>query len=276
MQCYVIIGEKLSAFQIAQRNCPAFTKIIQQLEADEYPKNNFILVEGRLKRQTFGEGRIFYQLCIPPAYRPEILKNCHDDVTSGHLGISRTIQRIKNRFFWPKMARDIYKYVQACPKCQSRKGVCDKPAGYLQCIKVEQPFEKIGIDFLGPFPMSDDGNTMLLCTIDYLTKWIEIQALPDGKAKGVAEFLFKRIFLRHGAPRYIISDRGKCFLAELNQELMRRLGITHRTTSSYHAQCNGLTERLNHTIAMAISMTVEPLKNRNWDKNLEERGKSLM
>jgi len=116
---------------------------------------------------------------------------------------------------------------------------------------------------------------MILSVIDYLTKWVELKALPSGKAEGVAKFLWNRIFLRHGAPKYIISDRGKCFLAELSQHLMKRMGITHRTTSSYHAQCNGLTERLNHTIAMIISMTVEPTKNKNWDQNLKETNMAI-
>jgi hypothetical protein len=84
------------------------------------------------------------------------------------------------------MALDITRHVQSCVHCQSRKGVPDKPEGLLQCIKVERPFQKVGIDLLGPFPLSTQGNKMIIVAVDYLTKWVELKAMPTGKADDVA------------------------------------------------------------------------------------------
>ncbi|KAI9565174.1 hypothetical protein GHT06_008951 [Daphnia sinensis] len=145
------------------------------------------------------------------------------------------------------------------------KGVPDRPPGFLQCIKVERPFEKLGMDLLGPFPLSHKGNKMIIVAVDYLTKWVELKAMPTGKADDVAEFFVNQIFLRHGAPEQIITDRGKCFVAELIQAVVKKLHTNHKTTSSYHPQANGAVERMNHTLAAMLSMYVST-DQRDWDE----------
>ena len=44
------------------------------------------------------------------------------------------------------------------------------PGGILESIVVEQPFEQVGIDILGPFPRSAEGNEHIVVAVDYLTK----------------------------------------------------------------------------------------------------------
>ncbi len=114
----------------------------------------------------------------------------------------------------------------------------------------------MGIELLGPFTTSHSGNKMIIVVVDYLTKWVELEALPTGKADVVTTFLVNRVVLRHGLPETMISDRGKCFLADLTQRTLHKLGIKHKTTSSYHPQTNGQVERMNHTLAMMISIYV--------------------
>jgi hypothetical protein len=137
----------------------------------------------------------------------------------------------------------------------------------LQTIKVEMPFQKIGVDLLGPFPTSVNGNKMLIVAVDYLTKWVELEALPTGKADVVTQFIVDKIVLRHGAPESIITDRGKCFLAGITQDVWKKLDINHKTTSGYHPQTNGQVERMNHTLAMMISMYITDDQT-NWDEQL--------
>ena len=51
------------------------------------------------------------------------------------------------------------------------------------------------------------------------------------------------------------------------QGVWNKLGITHKTTSGYHPQTNGQVERMNHTLAMMISMYITP-EQTNWDDPL--------
>ncbi|KZS05277.1 TE: Gypsy retrotransposon integrase 1-like protein [Daphnia magna] len=210
----------------------------------------------------------YRRLCVPVDYRERILQAYQDDVVSGHLGINRTLHKICDRFFWPKMELDKTSHVQSCVHCQSRKGIPDKLPGLLQCIKVESPFQKVGIGLLGPFPLSTKGNKMIIVAVDYLTKWVELKAMPTGKADDVAEFFVNPILLRHGAPEQIITDRGKYFTSDLTQAVVKKLHTNHKITSSYHFQENGAVERMNHTLAAMLSMYVSS-DQRDWDRTLQ-------
>lgn len=88
--------------------------------------------------------------------------------------------------------------------------------------------------------------------------------MPSASASEVADFILRAIILRHGAPRVILSDRGRVFLSELVEEVLKASGTTHKTSSSYHPQTNGLTERFHRTLSDMIAMYIEP-DHRNWD-----------
>jgi hypothetical protein len=207
------------------------------------------LLGDRLYRQSVVGKTLLQRLCLPARYRIEVLRRYHDELTSAHLGLNRCLHQIKKRFYWPRMARFVQNYIRACQSCQARKGVADKPAGLLQCIRVMRPFQRVGMDLLGPFPLSKKGNRQIVVAIDYLTKWAEVKAMPSGTAIDVAEFFVEQIFIRHGAPEQLITDRGKCFVAEIMQAVTKLLTTNHRTTSAFNPSCNGQVERLNHVLA---------------------------
>ncbi|KAM7296834.1 DDE-type integrase/transposase/recombinase [Ixodes scapularis] len=111
------------------------------------------------------------------------------------------------------------------------------------------------------------GNRWIIVATDYLTKYAETKALPSGTALEVAKFFVESIVLRHGAPQVLITDRGSSFMAQLTQEILRLSHTDHRQTTAYHPQTNGLTERLNKTIADMISMYVD-VEHKTWDEVL--------
>ncbi|UYV75116.1 K02A2.6-like [Cordylochernes scorpioides] len=76
---------------------------------------------------------------------------------------------------------------------------------------------------------------------DYYTRYAETIAVSEATVKEVSKFLVENIFLRHGAPQYLISDRGSKFTSNLMKEVMKMCKIKHCFTTSYHPQTNGLT-----------------------------------
>lgn len=42
-----------------------------------------------------------WKLVIPEEDREAIIKECHDDPRSAHLGIQKTIDRVLDRYYWP-------------------------------------------------------------------------------------------------------------------------------------------------------------------------------
>ena len=54
---------------------------------------------------------------------------------------------------------------------------------YIHSItQATEPFDMIGMDFLGPLTTTDDGNKHILVFTDYRTRWVEALPTRDQKA----------------------------------------------------------------------------------------------
>ncbi|UYV66767.1 K02A2.6-like, partial [Cordylochernes scorpioides] len=219
------------------------------------------------KKNPNPEGREWL-LVVPKKRRKEIMSEYHNHMLNGHLGVARTTYRLKNKYYWPSMLKDVSEFVKTCHLCQSRKGSNQLPSGLLQPIPpANYPFERIGIDFVGPLPSTKRRRKWIIVLTDYYTKYAETKAVPEATVKEVSTFLIEHIFLCHGAPRFLISDRGSQFTSNLMKEVMKMCKIKHCFTTRYHPQTNGLTERLNITLINMNSMYVNT-EQKNWDEIL--------
>ena len=149
------------------------------------------------------------------------------------------------------MFEDIRTYVQSCEECQRRgKPTRTEP---LHPIKVGQPFDRIGMDIVGPLPTTERGNKYIVVATDYLTKWPEARALTNAKAASVVPFFYEDIICRHGCPKVLLTDRGTHFVNEMLDSLCDQLGVKHKLSSAYHPQTNGLVERFNRTLCETLA-----------------------
>ncbi|UYV82368.1 hypothetical protein LAZ67_21001831, partial [Cordylochernes scorpioides] len=257
----------LQNFGREQMKDPDLTKIADKIQ-QETSNKSFIKINDTLHKKNYDPMGREWLLVVPRHLRPEIQGNLHDSPTSGHLGFTKTYDRIRKKFYWPGMYRNVRKYVAHCPDCQRRKRQPQLPPGLLQPIPVPiAAFEKVEMDLLGRFPTSMCGNRWIIVCTDYLTKFAITKALPTSESVEVAKFFIKYVILKHGAPREVITDRGRNFTSSMIRDLNKHCRITHRTTTAYHPQTNGLTERLNKTIADMLSMYVD-VNQKDWDEIL--------
>ncbi|GET59234.1 DDE-type integrase/transposase/recombinase [Rhizophagus irregularis DAOM 181602=DAOM 197198] len=135
----------------------------------------------------------------------------HDHELSGHFGIDATYNRIKDG---------------------------GKPIGKheLNVIKVIEPFYQIGIDVVGPLPVTKRNNRYIVTAMDYFTKWPEAKALETADAKEIARFIYEDIICRHGL-----------------KSLMEEFQIKHNFSTPYHPKTNGLIERFNKTLCESLA-----------------------
>nr|GEV97235.1 reverse transcriptase domain-containing protein [Tanacetum cinerariifolium] len=77
--------------------------------------------------------------------------------------------------------------------------------------------------------------------VDYLSKRVEVKALPTNDAKVIVKFL-KSLFSQFGITRAIISDRGTHFCNDQFTRVMIKYGVTHRLATAYHPQTSGQVE----------------------------------
>src|SRR3954452_17220692 len=99
------------------------------------------------------------------------------------------------------MYEDTKKYIKCCDNCQRRGQKGGK--SYLNPIEVGEPFERIGIDFVGPLEKTRRGNRYILVVTDYLTKWPEAKVMKDATATNVVKFIYEVIICKHGCPKII-------------------------------------------------------------------------
>ncbi|GFW80173.1 retrovirus-related Pol polyprotein from transposon 412 [Trichonephila clavipes] len=100
----------------------------------------------------------------------------------------KTLQKVRERFYWNKMRSDVEKCCRICDPCAACKGPRKRTRGRLQLYNVGAPFERIAFDILGPLPRLSDGNNILV-VMDYFTKFPEAYPIPDQEASTVAKVL---------------------------------------------------------------------------------------
>nr|GEU46820.1 reverse transcriptase domain-containing protein [Tanacetum cinerariifolium] len=121
-------------------------------------------------------------------------------------------------------------------------------------IEKPQELDLKGINFMGPFP-SSKGNKYILVAVDYLSKWVEVKALPTNDARVVVKFL-KSLLARFGTPRAIISDRGTHFCNDQFVKVMLKYGVTHCLFTAYHLQTSGQVEVSNRGFKHILERTI--------------------
>ncbi|GJY08191.1 reverse transcriptase domain-containing protein [Tanacetum coccineum] len=124
-----------------------------------------------------------------------------------------------------------------------------------------------GLDFMGPFPQSR-GNKYILVAVDYVSKWVEAQALPTNDARVVVKFL-RSLFARFGVPKALISDRGTHFCNSQLEKALQRYGVTHKLSTAYHPQSNGQTEVTNRAIKRILERSVG-YNPKDWSEKLND------
>nr|GEX64926.1 reverse transcriptase domain-containing protein [Tanacetum cinerariifolium] len=158
--------------------------------------------------------------CVSGQEAVDILKACHSGPTRGHHRPNYTARKVfDSGFYWPTIYRDVQNLVKNCDVCQHQGKISQRDEMPQNSIQVCEIFYAWGVDFIGPFP-SSRGNKYILVAVDYLSKWVDVKALPTNDSRVVCKFL-KNLFARFGAPKAIISDRGTHFC---NDQFTRAVG----------------------------------------------------
>lgn len=248
------------------------SKVLQALESGQVVGDDDF--KDLVSRYRLEDGLLYFsegdnlRLVIPSIFIPVYLRAFHDDPVAGHLGFHKVLDKLRARFYWPHMRKDLHLYLQSCHLCQARHAHSTPPSGSLQSIQVHRPFELVAFDLIGPFPVTASGNQYAIVLSDYLTRWVEVCPLPAATASHVADFLYSHVILRHGCPERVLSDNGTHFTSEVIKVLVAKLQIRHSFTTAYHPETDGLVERLNRTFKNMLSKYIN-FQQTDWDQYLQ-------
>ena len=89
----------------------------------------------------------------------------HDNV--GYTGRDRTLSLVRDRLYWPGMAKDVDEWIKECPRCLRRKTPTNSRA-HLVNIVTTRPLELVFFDFL-TLEKSKGGYQHVLVITDHFT-----------------------------------------------------------------------------------------------------------
>eukprot|EP00794_Sanderia_malayensis_P018581 gene18581-biopygen15656 len=148
-------------------------------------KESFVVGDdGMLYRKCKTKtGHARRQLVVPKLQIGQILMRMHDHQLSGHPGFFRTYRKVQQKYFWPKMKSDIKRHIRHCEECAKFKS--PKPAGKtpLKSIVTSRPLQIVAMDFVGPLPKSDRGNTYALVMVDHFSRWPVVYSVDNIELK---------------------------------------------------------------------------------------------
>ena len=163
----------------------------------------------------------------------------------GHLGETKTKERMRRKYWFPQMDKMIKSLTANCFECQvntrSFKHEPVKPTEIPQ-----KPWDVLAADFGGPYP---DGH-MNLVVVDKRTRYPVVKEVPSTQFKSVRP-PFKQIFATYGTPSRIETDGGPPFNGNEFTEFSKQEGFNHHLVTPDHARANGEAERFMRTLNKA-------------------------
>jgi hypothetical protein len=260
----------LDAVTAAQATAPTDAEYQRVLAAvRDGSRTDFVLRDDLLylKGKPGSQPRLY----IPTGpFRASLLAESHDIPISGHLGRTKTLERLSRAFYWPRMHRTVAEYVRTCPSCQVNKPSNQGPLGLLYSLPVPQRrWESVSLDLITGLPKTAAGHDAAVVFVDRLTKMIRVVPTQQTvTAEGTARLFFDHVFRHgHGVPSTLVSDRDPRFTSQFWQALFKLLGTRFNMSTANHAQTDGQTERANRTIEDMLRAYVGPYQD-DWDQHL--------
>ncbi len=197
-----------SAQREEDADIPPLFKLTPVALADEQREDNS-LVEARSKASerldnfwwnnnllfhssTDPQGQTQEQVVVPRPHRKDILELAHKSATSAHLGVKKTTAKLYRHFYWPGLSYDVK---VACKECSEQK------APLIPLPVIEEPFQRLAVDIVGPLKRTKKGHKWILTIMDFSTRYPEAIPLRKTDATSVANALCG-FFTKMGIERY--------------------------------------------------------------------------
>eukprot|EP00253_Pinus_taeda_P014627 PITA_14627 len=228
---------------------PWFADIANYLVSAQFPPHLSSKEKSRIVRKsapfTWIGGNLFklnpdqiLRHCVREEEVFDILLTCHNGPCGGHFAAKRTTFKILQAgYYWPTLHQDVRRYISQCDRCQRMGKPTPRDEIPLQLQVTFEPFEKWGMDFVGPIN-------------------------PPSKQR-------ENIFDKFGYPRELVTDQGSQFTSNLIEDFLAHHKIKHRTSTPYHPQANGQVEVTNRALEGILTKVVSSSR-KDWADCLVE------
>ena len=79
---------------------------------------------------------------------------------AGHQGIERTVDKVKSRYYWRGISKDVLAYMKGCMDCNQNKKATVSARHPMLSYHAGSPMERVHLDFIGPYlALREEMNT---------------------------------------------------------------------------------------------------------------------
>ena len=208
----------------------------------------YLLRDGFLWKRAKRADELPLRVVDDSETKTQVLKEFHDALWAGHRGVWATYTKIKERYWWKGLYKDVEEFVASCITCQLQSKI-----RYRDELHPTYPpsihFQWV-IDLV-MMPLGIWGMKYLVLAREELSNFVEGRALRTKTTEGVCRFILEDIFSRYGSIGQMRADRGELDVVEA-RNFFQRYGVQLRLTTAYNPEANGKSERGHPPIIHAL------------------------
>ena len=248
-------------------------EILQQDIRYKHYLNNLdriVLKDEIVTRQYYDEtGQIkYHQILLPKHLLKELLQAIHG-TAHRHPGISKMLQEIRQKYYYPGIAKYVKKWVEGCETCARDKRVPNNTITP-ELLNLPEwdlgPEDAMQIDLLPNLPTSG-GYQTVMTAIDVFSRYLFAYPLIEATATNVAKVIIDIMTKHSYLPTTLITDKGSAFTSTIIAEITQILGITLKCATTKHPQTIGKLERTHASLKTNLKMASGEYR-RQWHKYL--------
>ncbi len=209
---------------------------------------SFFLHDGHLWKHPKRKGMCPQRVISMAEAQQKIIKECHEELWAGHRGVWATFAKVKERFWWYGMYKNVKEFVETCEICQMYSMVRHRD-GLHPTFPLAMHY-KWAIDLV-MMPKGIWQMQYLVLAREDLTNQVEGRALRTKTTNVICKFILEEIICRYGCVGKIIADRGELNAHEAHT-FFTKLGIKLSLTTTYNPEANGKIERGHSSIVRAL------------------------
>ena len=153
-------------------------------------------------QETDCPDRNIMQLVLPTTFRIQALKGCHDDL--GHLGIERTLDLLRDRFYWTGMTEDVTRHIRQCERCLPNRAPMEN-------VDATYPMDLVHMDYLTIEANESGKDFHILVITDHFRRYAQTIVTSLQTATCTVQNLWDKFIVHYGLLEKILTNQGHNF-----------------------------------------------------------------
>jgi ribonuclease HI len=152
----------------------------------KHRSRDFAIIKGQLYKKGVSQPML---KCITETEGIQILREVHSGTCGSHLGPRALAAKVIHQgFYWPTIICAANRVTRSCEACQKFSPRSGNPSQFTKLIAHTWPFQRWGLDIVGPLPTAQGNLKFTFVAVEYFTKWIEARAVSTTTSKTAQKF----------------------------------------------------------------------------------------